>query len=221
MGIFDIVTGERPPLVKRAFEDIRIMLRTGGQMLAAATGHLLDNEILDVNLDALDDEINQREIDLRRVLLEHLSINPKKELVFSLKLLSVVQEAERIGDLAKSLAEVADTAKEPRMGPVVETLRGERDQILKMINGVYDSLVDDNEATAKRLMREQEGMKERLSVYVQELTKNEELSVNQGIVLALAARMLSRVSSHLANIASTVAGPFDHIRGTPVPSAQS
>ncbi len=197
------------------------MLRTGGQMLAAATGHLLDNEILDVDLEALDDEINQREIDLRRVLLEHLSINPRKELVFSLKLLSIVQEAERIGDLAKSLAEVAALAQDPRMGPAVDRLRAERDKILAMIHGVYDSLVEDNEAAAAHLMHEQEEMKKRLSQYVRELTANGGLSVNQAIVLALAARMLSRVSSHLANIASTVAGPFDHIRGTPVPTAQS
>ena len=219
MGIFDIVTGDRPPLVSRAFEDISLMLRTGGSMLAAATGHLLDNEILDVDLDALDATINEREIDLRRVLLEHLSINPRKDLVFSLKLLSVVQEAERIGDLAKSLAEISTLATSPRMGENVQELRQERDIIIRLLGQVHEALVEDDEETAVRLMSEQEKIKQRLNSYIARLASSPDLSAENAIVLALTARMLSRISSHLANIASTVASPFDQIRGTPLPGS--
>ncbi len=217
MGIFDLVTGDRPPLVRQAFDDISLMLRTGGSMLAAATGHLLDNEILDVDLNALDETINEREIDLRRVLLEHLSINPRKELVFSLKLLSIVQEAERIGDLAKSLAETSSLARSPRMGEEVEELRAIRDVILRLVNQVHECLVDDDEESAMELMSQQERIKERLTRYITGLSADSRLSNDHAIVLALTARMLSRVSSHLANIASTVASPFDQIRGTPLP----
>ena len=219
MGIFDIVTGDRPPLVERAFEDISLMLTTGSRMLAAATGHLLDNEILDLDLEVLDDTINGREADLRRVLLEHLSINPRKDLVFSLKLLSIVQEAERIGDLAKSLAETASLASSPRMGKAVQELRDERDVVLKLMTRVHAALVEDDEASSRELMMEQEVIKKRLQEYIVRLAANPNLRVDQAVVLSMAARMLSRVSSHLANIASTVASPFDQIRGTPVPDS--
>ncbi len=222
MGILDLVTGDRPPLVRQAFDDISLMLRTGGSMLAAATGHLLDNEILDVDLDALDATINAREVDLRRVLLEHLSINPRKELVFSLKLLSIVQEAERIGDLAKSLAEISSLARSPRMGEEVDELRAVRDVILRLVTQAHRCLVDDDEESATDLMSQQEQVKERLTRYIEKLSASTGLATDHAIVLALTARMLSRVSSHLANIASTVASPFDQIRGTPLPhSTQS
>ena len=44
------------------------------------------------------------------------------------------------------------------------------------------------------------------------LAGRDDLTGNEGVVYALSARMMSRVSSHLANIASTVASPFDQIR---------
>lgn len=216
MGIFDIVTGDRPPLVGRALEDISTMVKTGSRMIAAAAGHLLDNEILDVDLEALDSTINGREADLRRALLEHLSINPRKDLVFSLKLLSVVQEAERIGDLAKSLAETAALARAPRMGEVVAPLREARDRIVRMMARLHDCLIADDDDEAIQVMKEHEQVKSSLSDYLRNLSLNAVLDPNSAIVLSLSARMLSRVSSHIANIASTVASPFDQIRGTPL-----
>ncbi len=212
--MLNVVTGERPPLVNQAFEDISAMLKTGGQMLAAATGHLLDNEILEVDLEELDNSINRGEINLRRVILEHLSINPKKDLVFSLKLLSIVQEAERIGDLAKSMAELATLAAGPRMGFHVDELRNQRDDVIRMLNRTHAAFVNDDEEEARRLMREQEALKARLLGYLRQLCRDQTLATNEAIVLAMTSRMLSRVGSHLANIASTVASPFDHIRGT-------
>lgn len=216
MGIFGIFSGERPPLVGQALDDISAMIATGGQMMAAACGHLLDNEILDVDLPALDQTINDREADLRRALLEHLSLNPRKDLVFSLKLLSIVQEAERIGDLAKSLSEVAAIARAPRMGESVNPLRRARDRIIGMITRVNACLTQDDEGEAVLLMKEHERVKADLSQYLTSLASGDGAGQNEVVVLALGARMMSRVSSHIANIASTVASPFDQIRGTPV-----
>ena len=216
MGIFDLFKGDRTPLVSQALEDISVMIKTGERMIAAATGHLLDNEVLDEDLEELDAMINNREVDLRRVLLEHLSVNPKQDLVFSLKLLSIVHEAERIGDLAKSLAETAALASEPRTGKAVDPLRHARDTIVGMLGRVRGSLAAGDDREAVLLMTEHADVKERLSLFVSNLAVSDGVGPNQAIVLALAARMLSRVSSHIANIASTVASPFDKIRGTTI-----
>ena len=53
---------------------------------------------------------------------------------------------------------------------------------------------------------------DRISAYLHRLADNRDLTPNEGVVYALGARAMSRVSSHLANIASTVAYPFDQIR---------
>lgn len=215
MGFFQFFKAEQPPLVEQAFDDVKTMLESGQVMFAAGTAHLLDNEILDVDLAALDVAINKREQNLRRVLLEHFTVDPNQELVLSLKLISIVQEAERIGDLAKSLSRTALLAHKPRLGSQVEPLRDLRDDLLLMFDWTLDSFVRGDEAGARRVMKKHEATKDALTAYVNSLSDNEAITPNEAIVYALGARMMSRVSSHLANMASTVALPFDRIRSSP------
>lgn len=215
MGFLDFFRDEHPPLVGRAFEDICTMLAVGEEMFAAATAYLLDNEILDVDLKALDEKINQREHDLRRVVLEHLTVDPNRELVFSLKLLSIVHEAERIGDIAKSLAKTGKLATKPRMGPLVMPLRDIRDRVMQMFLLARKGFVQSNEVAARELMKEHERLKDDVTQIINDLAARDGLTSNEAIVYALAVRLMSRVSSHLANIASTVVSPFDRIRSAP------
>lgn len=220
MGFFDRFMGERPPLVRRGTEDVLEMLRRGHEMFAAATAFVLDNEILDVDLKAIDRGINEGERDLRRAVLEHLTIEPDRELIFSLKLLSIVAEAERIGDIGKTLAKVGKVAKKPRMGPLVEPLRDIRDRVLQMFDTVQAGFVDADEQAARDVMKIHEEMKDDVTAYINDLAARDDITANEGIVFALSARLMSRVSSHLANIASTVASPFDQIRRSTTWSAE-
>lgn len=211
MGIFDLFKGDQPPLVEQGFEDIQEMLQRGHEMFAAAAAFALDNEILDIDLAALDRKINAREQNLRRVVLEHLTIDPDRELIFSLKLLSIVHEAERIGDIAKSIAKTGALAKQPRLGGQVTPLRDVRDRILRMFSQAEKAFIQADEKAAKALLQDHEQLKDDVSQYIREVAEREDLSANEGVVYALSAQLMSRVSSHLANIASTVAAPFDQI----------
>ena len=215
MGFFSLFLGDQPALVKAAFEDVKLMLKNGHEMFAAATAHLLDNEILDIDLKALDDEINEREQHLRRTVLEHLTVEPSRELVFSLKLISIVHEAERIGDLAKTLSKTGDLALQPRLGPDVEPLREIRNRILRLFEQVRDGFTKEDESVAEQMMRGHDRLKSDITSFLKDLAFREDITPNEAVVYALSARMMSRVSSHLSNIASTVVCPFDQIRRSP------
>lgn len=215
MAIFNLFKGEAPPLVERAFQDVKSMLATGYEMFTASTGVLLDNEILEIDLQQLDARINQCERNLRRSTLEHLSIDPGSELIFSLKLISIVNEAERIGDLCKSLSKVAGLAKKPRVGPYVEPLREVRDKILGMFERGNQGFISEDVSAARELMRTHEQVKNDIAAYLVKLADEENITPNESMVFAMSARILSRISSHLANIASTVALPFDQMRHAP------
>ncbi|MFQ5569650.1 MAG: PhoU domain-containing protein [Rhodothermales bacterium] len=214
MGFFNFFTGEQPRLVEQAVDNIKAMLDIGHGMFANAAAHLLDNEILDVDLIAQDDNIDECEQAVRRAVLEHLSVDPNRELILSLKIISIVHEAERIGDLTKTLVRTADLAHKPRMGALVEPLRHARDRILQMFDLTRQGFVEGDALMARQLMREHEQTKNGLATYLQQLADLREITPNEGVVYALAARTMSRVSSHLANIASTVVCPFDQIRGS-------
>lgn len=215
MGLFDLFSEDRPALVAEAFGHVQRMLTTGHTMFAAATAFALENEILDSDLHALDRTINECEQDLRRAVLEHLTYDPKSEMVFSLKLVSIVHEAERIGDIAKSIVKAGQLAKKPRMGPRVDRLRDMRDRILVMFDHAHNGFVNEEAEAAKQLMEMHEVMKDDVTRYLKEIAADDQITANEGVVLALLARLLSRVSSHLSNIASAVVSPFDQLRRAP------
>ena len=215
MGLLNLLSGDVPSRVDEASEHVECMLADGHEMFAAATAHTLDNEILDVDLHVLDGDINRREQDLRRAVRDHLTANPRREMVLSLKLLSIVHEAERIGDLAKSIAKAGGLAERPRLGPPVEPLREMRDVILQMFDLARQGLGDEDVEAARRLMQTHEQVKDDTTAYLNTLAHRSDITANEGIVYALTARLLSRVSSHLSNIASAVAAPFEQIRRAP------
>jgi len=216
MGILDSIFRDNnfPPLVSEASDEIHAMVKTGRNMFASATGYLLENEVLEDDLGKMDELINNGEQRIRLVVFEHLSLNPEQDLIYCLKLISIVNEAERIGDLAKSIAKVADLAKQPRMGRLVMPLREFRNTVLQMFMRLEEGFFGGNEDEAQLIMLTHQSLKKKVAAYIARLADEEELTGNEGVVYALSARMLNRVSAHIANMASTVVSPIDQIRRT-------
>jgi phosphate uptake regulator len=88
----------RSPLIEAAFRDMAIMLDQAERMLGLALSALLEGRPLEVDLEVLDDVVDEGERSVRRSVLEHLSFDPSRDLVASLVLVSMVQDAERLGD---------------------------------------------------------------------------------------------------------------------------
>ena len=205
MNLFNFLTGSRPPLVEQSMTDLGVMLDTADSMFAAATNSLLDNEPLHVDLSTQDDIINEREQTIRRSVLEHILADPRAELSLSLLLVSIVQDAERLGDLAKSIAKAADLASSPRMGRHVEALREIRDRVQSAFPRVRRSFIVGDAKVGRVVMDEHAQTKIDVGDFLQRLA----------VVLSISARMIGRTSSHLSNIVSAVALPFDQVRNAP------
>ena len=213
MGFFDVIRGRSPALLDQALSDMTDMLTIAHEMWSVASARLLDNDVLLVDLQQMDRDVNARERNVRRKVLEQFSLDPKRDMVFSLVLISIVQDAERVGDLAKSIAEVAAYAQAPRMGADVVRLRRCRDRVLSMLGATRDAFAQADEEKARQVMSDHALVKEELRLFLSDIVSREDLSANTAAVLSLGARMISRTSSHLSNIASSVALPFDQIRG--------
>lgn len=215
MPIFDFFRSTRPPLVEQGLQHLGTMLDASGAMFQAATGALLDNESLKVDLRAMDEEVNRLEREVRRLVLQHMAVNPRDELSLSLLLLSVVQDAERMGDLAKSIAKAAALAEAPRMGPHVASLREMRDRVQAMFPQARAAFLKADAGGARAVMESHDEVKKLAAAYLERLAAADDVSVNAAVVLAVASRMIGRVSAHLSNVLSTVAMPFDQIRRSP------
>ena len=215
----DIVTaifmGGGPPLIRDAQQRVGGMIRGAEEMLEASLSHLLDNVPLDVDLGALDQRVNEAEQEVRRLVLEHLAIDPQRELGFSLVLVAAVQEAERLGDLAKTLAQIAQLADSPRLGAAVTPLRSFADRLLSMCADTRTGFTKGDARAARRVCTWHTEHKAFVRDYIEDLAGRSDVTPNEAVVYALSARVMGRVSSHLSNIVSSVLVPFDQIRRTP------
>lgn len=215
MKLFNFLSDSRPPLVEQSITDMGAMLTAAHEMFGASTAQLLDNEAPSFDIRAKDESINALEQKVRRAVLEHMAVDPRDELTLSLLIISVVQDAERCGDLAKSISKAADLATAPRMGAQVESLRAIRDRVAAMFPQAISAFVDADAEAARSVMEEHDALKAVVKGYLKTLSEDTEVSTNLAVVLAISARMIGRMSSHLSNIISSVALPFDQIRRSP------
>lgn len=212
MNFFDLFRRDRPPLIAQCLDDMNVMLETAHTMFEAATAHLLDGEPLAVDLEAQDGVVNEKEQAIRRAVLEHVAIDPQHEIVFSLVLVSIVQDAERIGDLAKSLAELAGLVPGPYPGANHDALRAVCDQVAMLFERTRTAFVESDTDKAQGVMDDSRAVKSQVKAILERLAGQADLAGPEALRHGLAARMLGRVSSHLSNLASSVVLPFDQIR---------
>ena len=204
-------TGKPSILLEAAFRDITTMLEQSARMLDHSLAVLLDHAELEVDLDRLDDVVDEGERMVRRSVLEHLTVNPSKDLVASLVLVSMVQDAERIGDFARGLAEVARLAKSRRTGAFADDLRALAGRIRPLFETCEEAFRKDDPEMARRVVKAHRKIKLDLMHYTESIADSD-LTADMALTYGSAARILRRVSAHLSNIASTVVQPYDRIR---------
>jgi phosphate uptake regulator len=203
--------GEQSNLVDTAFKDVSRMVQQSAKMLDHSLAALLDNEPLDVDLDHMDDVVDEGERLVRRTILAHLSVNPRQDLVASLILVSMVQDAERIGDFARGLGELISIAQSPRQGPFAEGLARIGARLRPLFEICERAFIEDDIERARQVVSTHTELKQETIDYTLQIAKSD-LSADMVIVYSAGARILRRISAHLSNIASTVVQPYDRIR---------
>jgi phosphate uptake regulator len=202
---------ERSTLIEAAFEDVTSMFRQAARMMDYSLAALLENAELEVDLDSMDDVVDEGERMVRRTILQHLSVNPQQDLVASLILVSMVQDAERIGDFARGLAEITPLAKKPRVGPFADDLRSLAQQLRPMFEVCERAFREDDIELAEQVIATQKELRPQLIDFTKRVAASD-LSADMAVVYAAAAKIFRRIASHMSNIASTVVQPFDRMR---------
>ena len=203
--------GSRSKLIESAFNDVSSMLRQSSKMLDLALASLLDNQALEVDLDDLDDVVDEGERMVRRTVLEHLAVNPEQDLVTSLILVSMVQDAERIGDFARGLAELVPLAQHPREGEFADRLREIISRLRPLFELCEEAFREGDVEKARKVVGTARELK-RESIAVTADIARSDLSADMAVVYSGAARIFRRIGAHLSNICSSVSQPFDRIR---------
>lgn len=202
----------RKDLLHQALDDASIMMAQVAQMFKFACDVLFEKQQEGVDIYRQDQIINKYEIDIRRKVLEHLSINPQEDLASSLILTSVVIDMERIGDFSKNIVELACMYPEALEGKkYIPRLVEMGEKLQELFRLTEQSFKEADVEKGERVMGEHAKIARICDNILEELVRDLEIPGRKAIVCALLTRYLKRISAHLKNIASSVVNPFQRI----------
>jgi phosphate transport system protein len=158
-----------------------------------------------------DKEVNGKEREIRRLLVEHLTLSPAGDLTGCLALMSMVKDAERIGDYSKNIFDltvmVNGTPGTLRYMDKITTLHDTIDSSLKSLKTAF---TESDEQLAKEIISHYDQVKKECTVILKELFK-QDIPKQEALITVLLARYLKRINSHVSNVASGIILPLDQI----------
>ncbi|MCG2726027.1 MAG: hypothetical protein L6420_07205 [Elusimicrobia bacterium] len=167
----------------------------------------LENKVFD-----LDKKVNALEKDIRTRIITHLALRPSVDTSMCLLLMSVVKDAERLGDYGKNLFGVSQTLAKPIEKAKYHSFFGDIDKdILKLFEDTKNAFMDSDEGKAARTWKYENKIVKFCDVIVEKLANSDELSTNEAVCYTLIARFYKRIAAHLANIATSVILPLNDL----------
>jgi len=160
------------------------------------------------NIYAIDKKLNALEIEVRKKILEHLSINPSQDITPSLVLVTIVVDIERLGDYSKNLIEVSHKYPKPLKGKYIEKIKDLEKKVQICFANTIKIYKEQDEKMGKETMEKLSKLIDECQNLLEILIEDDSLSSKEGIVYSLLVRHLKRVSAHVRNVCSSIVNPF-------------
>jgi len=202
----------RKPILVQMCEGLVRMIRDARWMFQAVTTWALEgdgtNESAQQAVYDRDIQINKSERHIRKQLVEHLSFLPGSEVPTCLILMSVIKDAERIGDYCKNILDVARVIGEPLgRDDCVDELRALVREIDESFEPVAKSFEESDRELGHATITKTRALAKRADVLIDRLLE-EDPPRRRAVAYALLARYLKRISMHLANITTSTVMPL-------------
>lgn len=199
-------------LLNAAMEAATNMFAENYKLVESALNSLFNNEEFTIDVYKGDRRINYFEKDIRKKILEHLSINPKEDVAASLVLLGVVRDIERIGDYVKNYYELSKIYNKKFAGRYVERLKAAKDDFLRHFTlGEKAFIEGDAEIADKVVDWYHKEFDNTIITIIKEIMEDDKIKAKDAVAYVLLSRYLKRSAAHLANVASSVCNPFHKI----------
>lgn len=200
--------------LSQVMDEFRIMLSDSEYMFRSSYDILVDNKKepgLEEQIIRTDKKINRLQKNIRRRIIEHMTVLPSVDSPACLLLFSVSKDAERVGDYAKNLLEVNRLLEKPIDKEVYSKLFNNLDKdIMQLFKQTRDAFIDSDEEKATKAWDFQINIKKKCDNIVRTLASSD-YSVNEAVCFTLIARFIRRMSSHLTNIATSVVVPLTEL----------
>jgi phosphate uptake regulator len=197
-------------LISRQFGQ---MLEDGRHVFDAACNAFVggtDPAVVEADLFATDKRINRVEQKIRRELVVHLTVHKHGDFTACLALMSIVKDAERVGDYAKNIFDLAVSARSFPSDPLAPEIAKLKDRVSRMLakmRSLYDSQDPDQ---ANEFLQEADRILDECDRQIAQLLKGADIT-RQPVAAALMYRYVKRVMAHSMNIVSSVVMPIDKL----------
>ena len=208
---------QKDNLYQQAFNEACEMLEIDGKMYAASVQSLRQSDTAEIDLDiyALDKEINRSERDVRKKVMKHLMLSGDTQLNSGLALVSVVIDIERIGDYTKNIYDLARShPTRLKAGSLEEKLQEIAAHFTQLNARAINAFRAGDEDLAREVMEE---YKEEISDDCDNMAdhiisgKVGDLEAPEAAAVVLYVRFLKRIGSHSRNIVTSIINPFHRI----------
>jgi len=163
------------------------------------------------NIYRIDREVNRIEKEIRKRIVTHLTIQASVDLPMSLILMSVVKDAERLGDYAKNIFEITELLNMPLDREIFKDLFDDMDkEILRTFSATKTAFIESDKKIARTVLELERDIVTRCDKAIERLSKST-YPTNIAVCLTLTARYFKRIAAHLANIGSSVVLPIQEL----------
>ena len=158
-----------------------------------------------------DKEVNEHERNIRRKIITHLSIKPGADVPACMVLMSIVKDAERVGDYCKNILELGTMSNIVLdRGRYKTPVRDLADEVEGLFIATRKAMQSSDKLTARRVIVKGEQINDQCNMLIKQLVADD-IPTGKAVVYTLAVRYIKRVSSHLANIATSIVNSIDNL----------
>ena len=187
------------------------MLDAGRHVFDVAANALLggtDVEVIRQDIFETDERINQSERKIRRSLVVHATVHGSSSFPSCLVLMSVVKDAERVGDYAKNIFDLAELRSSELEGGLQADLVKLKDRISQLMANCRMAFDMESADEARVLITEAEQLEDHCDDRITEIIRSGK-QMDSNAVYALSYRYFKRTASHVRNVLTSVVQPID------------
>lgn len=158
-----------------------------------------------------DKRVNRAEREVRRRLIVHAAVAGERvDLTRVLIAMSIVKDAERIGDQCKNIWDLADAGIDFSEAQDLKWLISMRDQTSRYVAESSRIYQERDTEAAHQLISEMDAAQDRFDECVMAQLRSTEAAV-EAVPRALLCRYLKRITSHLMNVLTSLVMPLERL----------
>ena len=157
-----------------------------------------------------DREINEAQQDVRRTLMLHSAVTADVDLPLVLAYMSVVKDAERIGDYAKNIYDLAKYGVDFEDALDRAELEGYSSNVAQLISDAADVFAGRDAEKAQHLIDKADGFLDDYDARVKAAYQSTG-AVSDAVARALYYRYLKRITAHVMNILTALVAPLPRL----------